>query len=172
VLLRPSTWAPSVCLSGQCCQVRPVVTRVTTGRTAGVPRAPPLASDECQFHARRIRRPTARGVGVRCYAAAPRERRCQSRQRQVLLRHQRKPSDDPLVAASPPPTSAPQPAGRRPRVEHRHHHLDGLQDDLALGRVEPVPELQSPELGNAEEFRGNLFSRGRCWFHGPYRPRL
>jgi hypothetical protein len=32
VLLRPSTWAPSVSLSGKCYQIRPVVIRVTTDR--------------------------------------------------------------------------------------------------------------------------------------------
>ena len=31
VLLGPPTWAPSVSTSGKCCQIRPVVTRVTTG---------------------------------------------------------------------------------------------------------------------------------------------
>ena len=35
VLLRPSTWAPSVSSSGKCCRIRPVVTRVTTGRQPG-----------------------------------------------------------------------------------------------------------------------------------------
>ena len=35
VLLRPSTWTPSVSSSRKCCRIRPVVTRVTTGREAG-----------------------------------------------------------------------------------------------------------------------------------------
>ncbi len=37
VLLRPSTWAPSVSSSRKCCQIRPVVTRVTTGTRAWSP---------------------------------------------------------------------------------------------------------------------------------------
>ena len=49
VLLRPSTWAPSVLSSGKCCQIRPVVTRVTTGRSA--PRARRVAAVERQNEA-------------------------------------------------------------------------------------------------------------------------
>ena len=46
VLPRPSTWAPSVSSSGKGCQIRPVVTRVTTGRSAVDRRAAPLASND------------------------------------------------------------------------------------------------------------------------------
>ena len=66
VLLRPSTWAPSVSSSGKCCQIRPVVARVTTGRQARTPRRPTTLSS----HSR-----SPPSVGRRCGLPARRSRR-------------------------------------------------------------------------------------------------